>query len=250
MLAFTYLSNGTPIEKAINTLFFVGLVLDIVGTSAGLLKSETYHRSMKSLVGMRETMSRMPETHRRIEELEQNIPEDCKEEFASLLKEEKERMKLFNHLRPLLARADLGVISKKDLDFHNNDRKGLNRSHSSRYWINLSAWYFVVIVKPTKKLIPDIAMISSTVMLGIYCFLSGVCLFTITTQPFVVWFTTIIVLGLSIFIIVVFPILNKLVLSMDWNDEENAVRVTDLSDGERFIYGTRITDIYYFSLLT
>lgn len=198
MIAITYGDNGKSNQQTINAFSFAGLMLDVIGTSIGLINGVLFQKRILQLMNLQIKMEEMPRVLQRIQALEEDflrtpnsaVLTTITEELEKLWKAEQIRVSEFNNLTPLLRLAG-----------SNADQNGIV-DHLERLILEFSLRNLLSLVKQilmhiflfANPVSNAASSATSAILAGVLCFICGICVLVINTEPFAVSFTTIFVL--------------------------------------------------------
>ncbi|KZS96214.1 hypothetical protein SISNIDRAFT_450846 [Sistotremastrum niveocremeum HHB9708] len=181
LISFTWQSNSTSLEKAINIFSFVGLAFDIIGTATGLISALTLQpdtaRIHEAVLNADESYATWKLITDELQVLDiedqafqgRSIPQNIFQEVTAKRRERFQRRQILD------ARKNTWDEGEK---VRVEELEDLRR---------------VVVVGSVKGL-PPLVMMS----LGIICFFVALISFLIATQPPAVWITTVAVIAISI----------------------------------------------------
>ncbi|TDL15955.1 hypothetical protein BD410DRAFT_80461 [Rickenella mellea] len=176
LASLTYNANETALQTATNTISFAGLVLDIIGTTSGLLGTLCCHQYITQLTEVLESIRKIPQSLREIHELDRAMRSHPTQELRGALRSHWENQRRwandFNHVRPLLKWALYGW--------------------STRFNKNLSDYSWVLHIDNSCGMFSIVSM-----SLGILCFLCTTVCFVFETQRLATQIVTVFVLVAS-----------------------------------------------------
>jgi len=169
LISFTYLSNSTDLQKAVNTISFLGLSFDIIGTATGLISALTMQPDQLRLnQAVFEATTAHAEWRSFSRELEQiaildkgpgrSVPQHLQEELARKQRDRWERQHF---------------LELRKMKWIEEDR---GRTREVEYVRR------ALVVGNIKGMAPLCLM-----GMGIVCFFASLIAFTVDTQPTVVW---------------------------------------------------------------
>lgn len=94
MISFTWLKNDTTLEVATNLISFIGLTLDLIGTSSGVLHAISLQRDIPRVRAIVARIAASENWHSQVEELlircadEPSDPRPLRDEIRKILKEQ------------------------------------------------------------------------------------------------------------------------------------------------------------------
>lgn len=183
MISFTYQDNSTSLQRTVNTVSFLGLSFDVVGTAVGLFSALTMapdqQRLNQELFASSEAYAEWVVIARELAELEMQEEMNSGRSIPSHFMQERMAQQRHYLQRTAILRERKKTWIKQD------ERRTLELEDVRR----------ALVVGNIKGLAPLVLM-----ALGIFCFFIALLCFVIDTQPAVVWGPTLaaVLLGASV----------------------------------------------------